>query len=306
MTHATDADGPIPPFADLPGGRTVDHFGYADGLGALNWLTPERVLAASKLVRTGQVVGLNAPLTWPDPPLYGRRRVEHVILRTKGGGFDDRLDGFFTQCSTQWDGFRHVVDPITDGHYNPHLDPHPGVEAWAGGIVGRGVLLDPEWQRAQSGRPLTWQRRDVITVDDLERCAEAQGVEIRVGDILLIRTGWQTGYQGASPEIQEALGGTYPANPGIEPSRDMAAWLWERGIAAAASDSPTLEAWPREGEPLLHYDLVRLGIPIGELWWLDELAGLCRASGRWEFLLTSAPLNLIGGAGTPANALAIL
>ena len=51
--------------------------------------------------------------------------------------------------------------------------------------------------------------------------------------------------------------------------------------------------------------LGRLGIPIGELWWLDALADACAADGRYEFLVTSAPLNLPGGIGSPANALAL-
>ena len=48
-----------------------------------------------------------------------------------------------------------------------------------------------------------------------------------------------------------------------------------------------------------------LGMPIGELWWLDGLAEDCAADGVYEFFFTSAPLNVPGGVGSPPNALAI-
>ena len=48
-----------------------------------------------------------------------------------------------------------------------------------------------------------------------------------------------------------------------------------------------------------------LGMPIGELWNLDPLAGACAADQRWSFLLTAAPLTVVGGVGSPANAIAL-
>jgi hypothetical protein len=51
--------------------------------------------------------------------------------------------------------------------------------------------------------------------------------------------------------------------------------------------------------------LALLGIPIGELWALDKLAADCADDGQYEFLFTSAPLNKLGGIGSPPNALAI-
>ncbi|MEJ1231014.1 MAG: hypothetical protein WDM88_10925 [Galbitalea sp.] len=62
-----------------------------------------------------------------------------------------------------------------------------------------------------------------------------------------------------------------------------------------------------EGEfGFLHHMLLgSFGMAIGELWWLGDLVDDCREDGRWEVFLTSAPLNLPGGIGSPANALAI-
>jgi hypothetical protein len=57
---------------------------------------------------------------------------------------------------------------------------------------------------------------------------------------------------------------------------------------------------------MLHWPLIALlGMHLGELWRLDELADECAADGRYEFMLVAKPLNLLGGFGSPANAVAI-
>ena len=78
-------------------------------------------------------------------------------------------------------------------------------------------------------------------------------------------------------------------------------------MAAVAADNPSLEPWPPTPETgFLHFRLLpHLGIPIGELWYLEELAADCAGDGVYEFLLTSAPLHSRGGVGSPPNALAI-
>jgi hypothetical protein len=89
----------------------------------------------------------------------------------------------------------------------------------------------------------------------------------------------------------------------------MAAYLWDHHIAAVAADNPALEAWPPRAETggFLHERLIPLlGMPIGELWQLGQLAEACLTEGRYEFFLTSAPLNVPGGVGSPPNALAML
>ena len=88
---------------------------------------------------------------------------------------------------------------------------------------------------------------------------------------------------------------------------EMAAWLWDHQIAAVASDCPALEPWPWDlSVGVLHVRaLCYLGMPFGELWSLEALAGDCAEDGVYAFLLTSAPLNLRGGIGSPPNAIAI-
>jgi hypothetical protein len=88
----------------------------------------------------------------------------------------------------------------------------------------------------------------------------------------------------------------------------MAPYLWDLHIAAIAADNPALEAWPPPAGPggFMHWKLIpHFGMPIGELWWLADLADACAADGVYEFFFTSAPLNVPGGVGSPPNALAI-
>jgi kynurenine formamidase len=291
-------------YAELPDGDARGFFGVDDTDGSLNRQTPDRVKLAAALVQSGEIFSLNASLTWPDPPLFSRQPIRHTVYETPLGNLDDFLDGFYPQGSSQWDGFLHIKHPEI-GFYNHHPREKLGVHTWAQrGIAGRGVLLDlPRWY-ARNGREMRWDRRDVISIDDLEGCRAAAGIEPREGDVLLFRTGWSQGWNAATDEERVAVRGN-PVSPGLQDGEEMLAYLWDWGVGAVASDNPSLEAWPLT-EQFLHPNLLgKLGIPIGELWWLDGLADNCEADGRYEFLLTSAPLHIPGGVGSTANALAI-
>ena len=92
----------------------------------------------------------------------------------------------------------------------------------------------------------------------------------------------------------------------------MARYLWDAHVSAVVSDNPSVEVWPADaGEAAfpfgyLHRILIgQLGMALGELWWLEDLALSCRDDGRYEMFLTAAPMNVRGGIGSPANALAI-
>lgn len=291
-------------YADLPDGDAQGLFGADDTNGSLNRQTPDVVLQAAQSVQSGQVFSLNAPMNWPDPPLFSRAEVRHTVLTTPLGNLDDVLDGFYPQSSSQWDGFLHIKDRDI-GFYN-HLPPERlGVHTWASkGIAGRGVVLDLPRAFARRGSELPWNEGIPIEVADLEECRVAAGIEPREGDVLLIRTGWSAGWQAASMDERKAVRSN-PTSPGLAGGRAMLEYVWDWGVSALASDNPSLEVWPI-GPGFLHPHLLgRLGIPIGELWWLDELAENCDGDGRYDCLLTSAPLNLRGGVGSPANALAI-
>lgn len=94
---------------------------------------------------------------------------------------------------------------------------------------------------------------------------------------------------------------------GLEPSEEMKDFLHDTYLAAAATDSANFELWPPASfETSLHASMLPLwGMPIGELWDLEELSRTCTELGRWTFLLTSTPINVPGGVGSPPNALAM-
>jgi len=313
--RSTGPDRPRPSYRDLPEGNARGVFGADDQLGCLNLLTPDRTAAAAKLVRTGQVFSLNGSLTHYNVPNFfagtgiGRGAPKHTVFAIGKAKIrrEDYLDGFYPQAGSQWDHFRHCGDPVTGTFYNGHTDETCGIHAWAErGIAGRGVLLDVARYLVSRGDPIDWLSPREITVADLEETAAAQGVVVTEGTILLLRVGWQEGYAKLSAEERVALPTSNPPAPGLEASKPMAERLWDWGIAAIGSDNPGLESYLPGRPSTLHDDLLgRLGIPIGEFWLLDDLAARCAAEGRHEFLFTSAPLNVAGGVGSTANALAI-
>jgi hypothetical protein len=326
-------DARLPSYDELPitpGAPPGSSWGVFDDprLGCLSLLTPERAAAAARSVERGAVFPLDAELDAIDPPLFGRLPTRHTVSGVPGesGFHDDVLDGWNTQASSQWDGFRHIRHPRHDYYGGLPFAEH-GVHVWAErGIVGRGVLADVARWREQVGRPLRQDASDPIDPDDVVACLAAQGTTVEEGDVLLVRTGWLGWYRALDGERRAAMA-TSHANPGLRPGKATARMLWDLHVAAVAADNPPLEVWPPGAlltdddraalqadatdpdalsNAFVHGDLLALlGIPIGELWDLDALADDCAADGRYNFLLTSAPLRLVGGVGTPPNALAI-
>lgn len=279
--------------------------------GTLERITAATVLRAVASVRDGVSVGLNLPIDEPDPPLFGRDPVRHTIFDIDRNTLDDRLDSFYPQASSQWDGFRHVrarehgfFGGVQDG-LTPGAGPL-GIEAWSDGIVGRGVLLDVVALRERQGRDYDPLGGETIEAADLHEAAAAQEVELEAGDILCLRTGWIEAYRRLSPERRVEIA-ERPRSSGLAGSEEISRLLWDAGVAAIAADNPALEVTP--GDPAvgsLHRRLIPLlGFVVGELLDLDRLAALCATDGRWDFLFVAVPLNLPGGVGSPANAVAI-
>jgi kynurenine formamidase len=286
-------------------------FGAADQRGTLNFITPEALVAAREEVVRGATIGLTLPLELPGGGFAGRPAFRHRIVQPERNTQDDLLDGFYLQGSSQWDGLRHVA-AREYGYYNSTTPEQAGaggdrlgVEHWARtGILGRGVLLDIAAQFGPEG--YTALDPIPITVEMLQRTAAAQGVVLRQGDILLVRTGYVEAFRSASASGRAALRDRH-CNAGLSAEEDTAQFLWDHQIAAVAADNPAVEWEP--GDPadgLLHRRLIPLlGYAYGEWFDLEALAADSAADGRYTSFFASVPLHLTGGVGSPANAVAV-
>lgn len=286
-------------------------WGPQDERGALNLLTPEAVLAATRLCKTGKVYSLSIPMGGQNVPVVGARQppqrftvfnaADHDYWADRGR--DDRPcigEDFLTLSShavTHMDALSHVWADrkLYNGFSEDTVKTYRGAERCGiektRYIVGRAVMLDlPRYFGVEHLEPPR-----ILTSAELLACAGRQGVEIRRGDILLVRTGWLTMFY---KDKARWMGG----QPGI--GSDVCRLVKERDIAAVGSDNSTVEAVPWEDGVFLksHLELIRnLGVPLLELLALDELA----QDHVYECLLVVAPLVVKGAMGSPVNPIAI-
>jgi kynurenine formamidase len=299
--------------------RNWGKWGADDELGSANYITQEKVLNASRLVRRGKVFSLALPLDAEGPMTGGFGRINPVHLMLQDGGdissgaqdhlatlrYTDDAVYLVLQSSTQWDALAHIYH---DGQmYNGYgTDAVTSQGAQKNSItnmkdraVGRGVLLDiPRYKGKQ------WlDTSEIIGADDLEGCAQQQGVEVGEGDIVLVRTG-QLLERRTAGAWGDFAGG--PA-PGLGIS--AADFFCPRHVAAVATDTWGTEVLPNESpevfQPLHIIMLVNAGIYLGEMWDLEELAADCADDGIYEFMVVAPPLTVTGSVGSPVNPQAI-
>jgi kynurenine formamidase len=298
-------------------------WGEDDVLGTLNFIDAAKRVEAAALVREGAVVSLAQSFDTNGPQKGWRRRTNPVHTMTDTGvdaergnqGFPHGIGGaddviaMPLQCSTQWDGLGHIFDHgmAWNGRRAGDVvtsegDLVTGIEHAASVIVSRGVLLDV----GRHLQPETGELDDgyAITSVDLDSCAAAQGVTVGRGDIVLVRTGQLA-------RARRDGWGDYAGGPAPGLSLTTAGWLHRTEIAAIATDTWGFEVRPNEFDvpafqPLHQVVIPNLGLTIGEMWDLDALGETCAASGRYDFLLSAAPLPITGAVGSPINPVAIL
>jgi kynurenine formamidase len=300
----------LPELGDLGLRRSWGIWGEHDRLGTLNRVTDGTTLRALATPSTGRRVNLSLPLDFIDPPLYGRSPLRHRVFDRNRNMVEDEVGPLDPQSSSQWDSLRHIRAK-QHGHYGGLAADDPavpglGVGAMAGhGLVVRGVLVDLPGHWAATGREVDPFDDHPVGPDVLAEALSQQGVTVVDGDLLLVRTGWLKSYRRTGVAADRRA---MPPSAGLSAAESTARFLWDSGFCAVAADNPAVENLP--GDPVvgsLHRRLIPgLGMPMGELWDLDELAAACRALGRWTVCVATVPLNLPGGVASPANAVAIL
>lgn len=299
-------------------------WGDDDVLGTLNLIDDAKRVQAAGLVRIGRTFSLSQAFDMDGPQKGWRRRTNpvHTMLDTgtdaelglqgfpHGIGGADDVVSMPLQCSTQWDGLGHIFDhgKAWNGRRASQVvtsdgDLVTGIETVQGRMAGRAVLLDVARVVGDDGE---LPDGFAITSEHLDETIAAQGDSSAVGpgDILLVRTGRLT-------RARREGWGEYAGGPAPGLSFGTADWLRSHDVAAVATDTWGFEVRPNEFDvpafqPLHQVCIPNMGLFIGELWDLDELAEWCAAEGRYEFMLVAAPILVTGAVGAPVNPVAIV
>jgi len=298
-------------------------WGKDDEIGTLNHVTPGDIVAAAQLVRKGKVMSLALNYDQFGPqggkskyPALGRFNPVHVMTRTGTDAWSGVLDHrkirgtddiiiMPLQCGTQWDGLGHIMygDYMWNGYDCRNVTSagaqKAGIEKTKEKMVGRGVLLDVARAMGRKYLPDGF----AITREVLDYTADRQGVAVRRADYLLVRTGhverclaaksWD-GYSGGDA-------------PGL--AFGTLDWLQEKQVAAIVTDTWGVEVRPNEtdqaNQPWHWIAIPIMGLTVGEIFNLRELAADCAQDDRYEFLFVAPALPITGAVGSPVNPLAI-
>ena len=298
-------------------------WGADDEIGTLNYTTPDDIVRAAGLVRMGQVFSLALNYDDKGPqggktkfPPVGRFNPVHTMLRTGTDAYSGVLDKrgirsaddlvlFPLQAGTHWDGLGHIFygDHMWNG-YDCRLvssfgAAKAGIEKTKEKMIGRGVLLDIARHVG-----VDWLEDGfAITNDMLDACAKKQGVVVGRGDHLLIRTGHM--------EAKWAAGSWdgYPGGDAPGLAFETLDWLQEKQVAAVATDTWGVEVRPNEtdeaNQPWHWICIPIMGLTMGEIFKLDELAKACAGDGTYEFMFIAPALPITGAVGSPVNPIAI-
>jgi hypothetical protein len=313
---------------------------YIEGLGRLIIVTPEMIAtAARQCIRSGRRASLAWNMNQLNLANFNRQPAQHHIISLLDGLAFDDVYIFNPQQSSQWDGLRHFSGPTTTQELlkAPEIDDRRyyggvtakeitdrssdriGMQHWAReGICGRGVLLDYANYAECHGIEYSSFSDHSVSLATLLEVAKEQNLKFQRGDILLIRIGlcreWEERMD-ANDRTAYATSKS-PQHAGIEGTEEMLRWIWDTGFAAVAGDAISFEVYPPRKEYVreatqetvlglfMHEVLLAgWGMPIGELFDLETLSEVCKEEGRWDFFVSSAPLNMPGSVSSPPNAI---
>jgi kynurenine formamidase len=294
-------------------------WGADDEIGTLNNVSPQDIVNAARLVRRGQAfsLALNFDSQGPQNAQWGGRFNPIHTMLTSGvdavAGRQDAMriryaDDMVTmplQCGTQWDALGHVFfgDRMWNGYDARLVDSNGahknGIEKVKARMIGRGVLLDiarfkgVEFLEDGYG----------ISTRELEACAKAEGVEVRRGDFVLVRTGQM------ERRLKSGAWGGYAGGdaPGLR--FETADWIRRTDIAAICSDTWGCEVRPNESDEAFqpwHWVVIpMIGISMGEIFYLKDLAEDCAQDHVYEFFFCAPPLPITRAVGSPVNPIAV-
>lgn len=297
-------------------------WGNEDEVGTVNYVTSERVVRAAKLVSKGKCFSLSIPFDASGPQLrgggLGRFNPIHVMLRTGSDIISGRISNrpvreladdmviMPLQCATQWDGLSHGYDLDAKMYNNRDASlvtslgaQKNGIQNYRDKIAGRGVLLDIakymgiDWLEPGYG----------ITPEDLSGCASRERVTLETGDFVLIRTG-QIAQIKRRGDWGDYAGGDAP---GL--TLETLEWIHENRIASVAADTWGVEVRPNQtpdvSQPWHKIAIPRMGLLVGEIFDLDELAEDCSADSIYEFFFVAPVIPFTGAVGSPVNPIAL-
>src|SRR6266568_3522109 len=271
--------------------RNWGRWGRDDQIGTLNHVTPEDIVAAAGLIKRGESFALGIPLDRNGP--------QGKLLYA-----DDAIN-MPVQAATHWDSLGHIFldDKMYNGYDARLVDCNGlgklGIEHARAKMAGRGVLLDIARQKGVD----YLQDGYGISNDELDKAAKAQNVEIRRGDFVIVRTGQMERC------LQSAKWGGYAGGdaPGVK--FENCYWCQEKQIAAICSDTWGVEVRPNEttevNQPWHWVVIPAMGLTMGEMFYLKELAEDCARDKVYEFFFCGPPLVITGGTGSPINPQAI-
>jgi len=290
--------------------RRATPWGPDDRRGGLNYITPDKVMAAAAEVRLGRTVTLEAPIEThaaPDNPEPAMDEMTGTGDQADPAGLTfarDRLTmNVHGNADSHIDALCHVMyharlyNGVPADTVTAHGATELTIELASNGIVGRGVVLDiPRLHGVPWLEP-----GDHVTADDLARAEAAQRVRVGEGDLLFVRVGHR--------ERRNALGpwDSAATRAGLHPT--AMEFVAERKVAALGSDSNN-DTSPSAAEgvdfPVHVLALNAMGLHLLDWLQFDNLVPLCAEIGRWSFCCVIAPLRLEHGTGSPVNPIAIL
>ena len=278
--------------------------------GALNHLTPARVAAAARLVRSGETIALGQPLRTvvgidvPEPADHHMTLLTDVDIGLGSLRFAKDYVGidYHNDGHSHLDAFSHVAFDglLFDGQPAESVTAHGAlvgtVEILKDGLVGRAVLLD-----VPRVRGVPWvEPGEHVFREDLEAAEREQGVRVEPGDILLVRTGHTRRLAELGPwNTPEAKSGLHPT---------AASFLADREVAALGSDGNNDTAPSTTegvGFPIHVLAINAMGVHLLDYLQFEDVVPHCEEVGRWEFLFVAAPLRIGRGTGSPLNPIAI-